>query len=199
MLHVLHKLTASRCCLCLFALCCVCASATVPVWVKRRLAKAADTQDRYLSGIRPVRLMAICSESVHPLASMECLEENLKLQVQQKSIQLSRTIQPFPLRGVLAPNLCLLTLLHSSPSDSALSFHASFSCHVLLMAAVLYMTTGKSTVTQQSYYSCLGRAAICGVGSTRTFTVRCKGVSSSQADGLPFSKTHLNKISHLGQ
>lgn len=33
--------------------------------------KAADTQDRYLSGIRPVRFMAICSESVHPLAIME--------------------------------------------------------------------------------------------------------------------------------
>lgn len=43
----------------------------MPVWVKRRVAKATDTQDRYLSGIRPVRFMAICSESVHPLAIME--------------------------------------------------------------------------------------------------------------------------------
>lgn len=45
--------------------------ATMPVWVKHRVAEAADTQDRYLSGIRPVRFMAICSESVHPLAIME--------------------------------------------------------------------------------------------------------------------------------
>lgn len=134
----------------------------MPVWVKRRVAEAADTQDRYLSGIRPVRFMAICSESVHPLAIMEWLEEKVKLQVQQKSIQLSRTIQPFPLRGVLAPNLCLLTLLHSSPSDSPLSLQSSFTCHVLLMAAVwpcFYMTTVKARVTQQSYHSCLGRAA----------------------------------------
>lgn len=49
----------------------MCACAAVPVWVKRRVAEAADTQDRYLSGIRPVRFMAICSESVHPLAIME--------------------------------------------------------------------------------------------------------------------------------
>ncbi len=49
----------------------VCACAAMPVWVKRRVAKAADTQDRYLSGIRPVRFMAICSGSVHPLAIME--------------------------------------------------------------------------------------------------------------------------------
>ena len=124
---------------------CVCPCATMPAWVKRRVAEAADTQDRYLNGIRPVRFMAICSESVHPLAIMEWLEEKVKLQVQQKSIRLSRTIQPFPLWGVLAPNLCLLALLHSSPSDSALSLHSSSSCHVLLMAAVwprFYMTTG---------------------------------------------------------
>lgn len=50
---------------------CVRACAAMPAWVKRRVAKAADTQDRYLSGIRPVRFMAICSESVHPLAIME--------------------------------------------------------------------------------------------------------------------------------
>lgn len=49
----------------------VCACTAMPVWVKHRVAKAADTQDRYLSGIRPVRFMAICSESVHPLAIME--------------------------------------------------------------------------------------------------------------------------------
>lgn len=101
----------------------------MPVLVKRRVAKATDTQDRYLSGIRPVRFMAICSESVHPLAIMEWLEEKVKLQVQQKSIQLSRTIQPFPLQGVLAPNLCLLTLLHSSPTDSPLSSQTSLTCH----------------------------------------------------------------------
>lgn len=34
-------------------------------------AELADTQDRCLNGIRPVRFMAICSESVHPLAIME--------------------------------------------------------------------------------------------------------------------------------
>lgn len=45
----------------------------------------------------------------------------MKLQVQQKSIRLSRTIQPFPLQGVLAPNLCLLALVHSFPSDSPVS------------------------------------------------------------------------------
>lgn len=45
--------------------------AVVPGRVKHRVAQAADTQDRYLSGIRPVRFMAICSESVHPLAIME--------------------------------------------------------------------------------------------------------------------------------
>lgn len=117
-------------------MCVVCACSAMPVWVKRRVAKAADTQDRYLSGIRPVRFMAICSESVHPLAIMEWLEEKVKLQVQQKSIRLSRTIQPFPLWGVLAPNLCLLTLLHSSPSDSPLSLQTRFTCHVPLMAAV---------------------------------------------------------------
>lgn len=50
---------------------CVYTCAAVPVWVKRRVAGAADKQDRYLSGIRPVRFMAICSESVHPLAIME--------------------------------------------------------------------------------------------------------------------------------
>lgn len=50
---------------------CVCACTAMPVWVKHRVAEAADTQDRYLSGIRPVRFMAICSESVHPLAIME--------------------------------------------------------------------------------------------------------------------------------
>lgn len=153
---------------------CCCACATMPVWVKHRLAEAADTQDRYLSGIRPVRFMAICSESVHPLAIMEWLEEKVKLQVQQKSIRLSRTIQPFPLQGVLAPNLCLLTLLHSSPSHSALSFQSSFSCHVVVLAAVwhfLWTTTGEATVTQQSYRAYIGRA--CGsVGSTGTFTVR---------------------------
>lgn len=49
----------------------VCACEAMPVWVKRRVAVAADTQDRYLSGIRPVRFMAICSGSVHPLAIME--------------------------------------------------------------------------------------------------------------------------------
>lgn len=49
----------------------VCARAAMPGWVKHRVAEAADTQDRYLSGIRPVRFMAICSESVHPLAIME--------------------------------------------------------------------------------------------------------------------------------
>lgn len=155
---------------------CVCmcsvpgACATMPVWVKRKVAKAADTQDRYLSGIRPVRFMAICSESVHPLAIMEWLEEKVKLQVQQKSIRLSRTIQPFPLRGVLAPNLCLLTLLHSSSTDSALSFQTGFACHVLFMAAVwpqFYMTTRTATVTQQSYHSCLGRAVLCNVLARR--------------------------------
>lgn len=138
--------------------------ATMPVWVKHRVAEAADTQDRYLSGIRPVRFMAICSESVHPLAIMEWLEEKVKLQVQQKSIRLSRTIQPFPLRGVLAPNLCLLTLLHSSPSDSGPSFQNSYACsvlHVLLIAAVgpcFYMTTGKAAATRQSFHSCLWSA-----------------------------------------
>lgn len=65
------------CCQCLYVFYCVClcvyvcVSAAMPVWVKRRVAEAADTQDRYLSGIRPVRFMAICSESVHPLAIME--------------------------------------------------------------------------------------------------------------------------------
>lgn len=154
--------TARMCCQRMYVFFSVCACATMPVWVKRRVAKAADTQDRYLSGIRPVRFMAICSESVHPLAIMEWLEEKVKLQVQQKSIRLSRTIQPFPLRGVLAPNLCLLTLLHSSPSDSALSLQTSFACHVLHMAAVWlhsYMTTGKVSAWQQSHHSCLGRAA----------------------------------------
>lgn len=88
----------------------------------------------------------------------------MKLQVQQKSIRLSRTIQPFPLRGVLAPNLCLLTLLHSSPSDSGPSFQNSYACsvlHVLLIAAVgpcFYMTTGKAAATRQSFHSCLWSA-----------------------------------------
>lgn len=49
----------------------LCARAVVPGRVKHRVAQAADTQDRYLSRIRPVRFMAICSESVHPLAIME--------------------------------------------------------------------------------------------------------------------------------
>lgn len=56
---------------CLHALCVLCLRAAVPGQVKHRVAQAADTQDRYLSGIRPVRFMAICSESVHPLAIME--------------------------------------------------------------------------------------------------------------------------------
>lgn len=43
----------------------------MPGRVKCREDEAADTRDRYLSGIRPVRFMAICSESVHPLAIME--------------------------------------------------------------------------------------------------------------------------------
>lgn len=60
----------------------------------------------------------------------------MKLQVQQKSIRLSRTIQPFPLQGVLAPNLCLLALLHSSPSDSPRSLQTRFKCNVLFMAAL---------------------------------------------------------------
>ena len=70
----------------------------------------------------------------------------MKLQVQQKSIRLSRTIQPFPLRRVLAPNLCLLTLLHSSPSDSPLSLQTRFTCNVPLKAAewpCACLTTGK--------------------------------------------------------
>lgn len=54
-------------CLCV----CMCERTAMPGWVKRRVAEATDTQDRYLSGIRPVRFMAICSESVHPLAIME--------------------------------------------------------------------------------------------------------------------------------
>ena len=58
-----------RCVYCMYV--CVCACAAMPVWVKSKVAKAADTQDRYLSGIRLVRFMAICSESVHPLAIME--------------------------------------------------------------------------------------------------------------------------------
>lgn len=152
--------TGSMCCALLYMLS-VCMCTAMPVWVKDRVAKAADTQDRYLSGIRPVRFMAICSESVHPLAIMEWLEEKVKLQVQQKSIRLSRTIQPFPLRGVLAPNLCLLTLLHSSPSDSPLSLQSSFTCHFLLMAAVwpcFCMATWKAGVIRKSsHHSCLGR------------------------------------------
>ena len=132
------------------------ACTAMPVWVKRRVAKAADTQDRYLSGIRPVRFMAICSESVHPLAIMEWLEEKVKLQVQQKSIRLSRTIQPFPLRGVLAPNLCLLTLLHSSPSDSPLSLqtelHLPCSSHGSAVALLLYdYWEGWSYTTKRSF------------------------------------------------
>lgn len=65
----MYAVTVCKC----FVVCvvCVCACAAMPVWVKRRVAKAADTQDRYLSGIRPARFMAICSESVHPLAIME--------------------------------------------------------------------------------------------------------------------------------
>lgn len=116
-------------CLCV-CLCCACTA--VPACVKRRVAEAADTQDRYLSGIRTVRFMAICSESVHPLAIMEWLEEKVKLRVQQKSIRLSRTIQPFPLRGVLAPNLCLLALLHSSQSDSPLSLQTTCNVAIVL-------------------------------------------------------------------
>lgn len=49
----------------------VCVRAAIPGGVKCREDEAADIQDRYLSGIRPVRFMAICSESVHPLAIME--------------------------------------------------------------------------------------------------------------------------------
>lgn len=44
-----------------YRLCCACVRAAMPGWVKSRVAEAADTQDRYLSGIRPVRFMAICS------------------------------------------------------------------------------------------------------------------------------------------
>lgn len=60
----------------------------------------------------------------------------MKLQVQQKSIRLSRTIQPFPLQGVLAPNLCLLALLHSSPSDSPVSLRTRITCSVLLTVSM---------------------------------------------------------------
>lgn len=56
---------------CLRASSVLCVRTTMPGRVKHRVAEAADTQDRYLSGIRPVRFMAICSESVHPLAIME--------------------------------------------------------------------------------------------------------------------------------
>lgn len=64
-------LSVSVCVLLCVLYVCVRACAAMPFWVKSRLAEAADTQDRYLSGIRPVRFMAICSESVHPLAIME--------------------------------------------------------------------------------------------------------------------------------
>lgn len=115
----------------------------------------------------------------------------MKLQVQQKSIRLSRTIQSFLLRGVLAPNLCLLTLLHSSPSDSPLSLQISFTCHVLLMPAVwryFCITTGKVRVTQQSYHPCLGRAArLVQWARTRTFNVLWRSIKLA-GRGL---KTHL--------
>lgn len=68
---MLLKLSEGTGCHSLQALSVLCEHAAVPARVKHRVAQAADTQDRYLSGIRPVRFMAICSESVHPLAIME--------------------------------------------------------------------------------------------------------------------------------
>lgn len=115
----------------------------------------------------------------------------MKLQVQQKSIRLSRTIQSFLLRGVLAPNLCLLTLLHSSPSDSPLSFQISSTCHVLLMPAVwpyFCITTRKVSVTQQRHHPCFGRAAkFVSWTRTRTFNVLQRSINLA-GKGL---KTHL--------
>lgn len=85
----------------------------------------------------------------------------MKLQVQQKSIRLSRTIQPFPLQGVLAPNLCLLALLHSSPSDSPLSLQTRFQSNVLFMAALRrrfsHRLLGRPELHPKKYNSALGR------------------------------------------